>query len=173
MRKKNFRLPKGLSGSISKSENDHFGMSDEIFFFVEKKVDYSVFWGGIHWWLPWCCNHFNIMSGSQSKFEKSEFFIVFHGPYIFPNFCRTGKRSNFIWKIFQSSNCEKKWTFYQENRFQRPTLFFKFWKKSGFTLTLKETFLRRIISQRKIFFDHSNIFSKIFNLTKNCYNNHK
>ena len=41
--KKNFRFPKGVSGSVSKWENDHFGMSDEIFFFfVEKKVDHSV-----------------------------------------------------------------------------------------------------------------------------------
>ena len=50
--KKNFRFPKGVSGSVSKSENDHFGMSDEIFFFFEKKVDQSVFWGEIHWRLP-------------------------------------------------------------------------------------------------------------------------
>ena len=73
--KKNIRFPKGLSGSVSKSENDHFGMSN--FFFCGKKVDHSVFWGGIHWKLPWCCNNFNIISGSQSKFEKSAFFIVF------------------------------------------------------------------------------------------------
>ena len=36
--KKNFRFPKGVSGSVSKSENDHFGMWDRIFFFVEKKL---------------------------------------------------------------------------------------------------------------------------------------
>ena len=48
-KKKNFRFPKGVSGSVSKSENDHFGMSDGIFFFLEKKVDHTVFWGGIHW----------------------------------------------------------------------------------------------------------------------------
>ena len=46
-------------------------------FFLEKKVDYSVFWGEIHRRLPWSCNHFNIISVSQSKCEKSEFFIVF------------------------------------------------------------------------------------------------
>ena len=50
--KKNFRFPKGESGSVLKSENDHFGMSDGIFFFLEEKGDYSVFWGEIHCRLP-------------------------------------------------------------------------------------------------------------------------
>ena len=50
--KKIFRFPKGVSGSVSKLENDHFGMWDGIFFFLEKKVDYNVFWGEIHWRLP-------------------------------------------------------------------------------------------------------------------------
>ena len=51
--KKKFRFLKGVSGSFLKSENDHFGMSDGIFFFfLEKKVDHSVFWCGIHWRLP-------------------------------------------------------------------------------------------------------------------------
>ena len=51
--KKKFRFQKGVSGSVSKSENDNFGMSDGIFFFfVEKKVDYNVFWGEIYWRLP-------------------------------------------------------------------------------------------------------------------------
>ena len=75
--KKNFRFPKGVSGSVSKSENDHFGMSDGIFFFLEEKGDYRVFWGEIHCRLLWSCNHFDIISESQSKFEKSEFFSVF------------------------------------------------------------------------------------------------
>ena len=75
--KKNFRFPKGVSGSVLKSENDHLGMSDGIFFFQENKVDHRVFWGGIYWRLPLCCNHFNIISGSQSKVEKTEFSIVF------------------------------------------------------------------------------------------------
>ena len=44
LRKKNFRFPKGVSGSVSKLENDHFGMSDGIFFFVEKKL-FVVFFG--------------------------------------------------------------------------------------------------------------------------------
>ena len=48
-----------------------------IFFFVEKKVDHSVFWGGMHCRLPSCCNYFNIISGSQTKVEKTDFFIVF------------------------------------------------------------------------------------------------
>ena len=52
-------------------------MFDGIFVFLEKKVDYSVCWGEIHWRLPCSCNHFNIISVSQSKFEKSEFFYRF------------------------------------------------------------------------------------------------
>ena len=50
--KKKFRFPKGVSVSVLKSKNDHFGMSDGIFFFCGKKVDYSVFWGEIHRRLP-------------------------------------------------------------------------------------------------------------------------
>ena len=42
---KKFPFLKGVSGSVSKSENDHFGKSDGIFFFLEKKVVLSVFWG--------------------------------------------------------------------------------------------------------------------------------
>ena len=49
---KNFRFPKGVSGSVSKWENDHLGMSDEIFFFVDKKVDHSVFRDGIYRRFP-------------------------------------------------------------------------------------------------------------------------
>ena len=45
MRKKNFRFPKGVSGSVSKSENAHFGMSDGIFFFLWKKKLIVVFFG--------------------------------------------------------------------------------------------------------------------------------
>ena len=37
MRKKIFDSRKGVSGSVSKSENDHFGKSDGIFFLWEKK----------------------------------------------------------------------------------------------------------------------------------------
>ena len=43
--KKNFRFPKGVSGSVSKSENDHFGMSAGIFFFSWKKKLIVVFFG--------------------------------------------------------------------------------------------------------------------------------
>ena len=45
MRKKKFRFPKGVSGSVSKSENDRFVMSDG-FFFVQQKV-YHVFFFGV------------------------------------------------------------------------------------------------------------------------------
>ena len=48
-----------------------------FFFFLKKKVDYRVFRGEIYCRLPWCCNNFIIISGSQSKFEKSEFFNGF------------------------------------------------------------------------------------------------
>ena len=53
LRKKNFRFPKGASGSVLKSENDHFGMSDgNFFFFIENKADHRVFWGKIYRILP-------------------------------------------------------------------------------------------------------------------------
>ena len=45
LRKNNFRLPKGVSGSVLKSENDHFGMSDGIFFFLWKIKLIIVFFG--------------------------------------------------------------------------------------------------------------------------------
>ena len=44
MRKKNFRFPQGNSGAVSKSENDHFGMADGIFFLWKKKL-ILVFYG--------------------------------------------------------------------------------------------------------------------------------
>ena len=37
-KKKKFPFLKGVSCSFSKSENDYFRMSDEIFFFLEKKL---------------------------------------------------------------------------------------------------------------------------------------
>ena len=37
-KKINFRFPKGVSGSVVKSENDHFGVSDGFFFFLEKQL---------------------------------------------------------------------------------------------------------------------------------------
>ena len=37
LRKNKFRFPKGVSGSVSKLENDHFAMSDGIFFFFKLK----------------------------------------------------------------------------------------------------------------------------------------
>ena len=52
-----------------------------IFFFVEKKVDHSVSRGEIYRRLPECCNPFNMISGSQSKVEKTKFFIVFSTLY--------------------------------------------------------------------------------------------
>ena len=41
--KKNSRSPKGVAGLVSKSEDDQFGMSDGIFFFVEKKLIIVIF----------------------------------------------------------------------------------------------------------------------------------
>ena len=75
--KKKISIPERVLRFGLKSENDHFGMSDGISFFLEKKGDYSVFWAEIHWRLPYSCNHFNLISVSPSKFEKSEFFIDF------------------------------------------------------------------------------------------------
>ena len=45
LKKKKFRFRKGVSGSVSKSENDHFGMSDGIFFFFLEKKLFLVFFG--------------------------------------------------------------------------------------------------------------------------------
>ena len=50
--KKNLRFPKGVSGLVSKWENDYLAMSDEIFFFREKKVDHIVFRDVIHRRFP-------------------------------------------------------------------------------------------------------------------------
>ena len=76
--KKKFLIPKGVSGSVSKSEYDHFGMSDGIFFFLlKKKLIIVFFWGQVYRRLPQCCNYPNLMSGSQTKVEKTEIFIVF------------------------------------------------------------------------------------------------
>ena len=43
--KKKFRFPKGFSDAVSKSENEHLGMSDGIFFFFWKKKWIIVFFG--------------------------------------------------------------------------------------------------------------------------------
>ena len=44
---KNFRFPKGVSGSVSKWENDHLGMSDEIFFFFLWKLKLIIGFFGV------------------------------------------------------------------------------------------------------------------------------
>ena len=75
--KKKISIPESGLRFARKIENDHFGMSNGVFFFREKKVDQSVFWSGIHWRLRWFCNYSNIISGSQTKVEKTDFFIVF------------------------------------------------------------------------------------------------
>ena len=67
-------------GSQVRSQNRKttiLGCRTEVFFFVEKKINHSVFWGEIYWRVPWCCNNINIISASLSKVEKTEFFIVF------------------------------------------------------------------------------------------------
>ena len=66
----------GLRFDLKIAKTTILGVGRNLFF-VEKKVNYRVFWREIYWRLPWCCNHLLIMSVSQSKFEKSEFFIVF------------------------------------------------------------------------------------------------
>ena len=43
--KKKFRFPKGFSDAVSKSENDHLGMSDGIFIFIWNKKSIIVFFG--------------------------------------------------------------------------------------------------------------------------------
>ena len=51
-KKKFFDSRKGSQVRSQNRENDHFGMSDGIFFFVEKKDSHSIFWAEIHWTLP-------------------------------------------------------------------------------------------------------------------------
>ena len=48
----NFEKKKNFQVRSQNRENDHLGMSDSIFFLVEKKVDHSVFWGEIYRRLP-------------------------------------------------------------------------------------------------------------------------
>ena len=78
MRKKIFRFPKGVSGSVSKSENDHFGMSDGIFFFFGEKKSIIVVFG-----VKFTGDYRNVAiistlfrDHSQNP-KKNEFFIVF------------------------------------------------------------------------------------------------
>ena len=77
LKNKIFDSRKGVSGSVSKSENDHFGMSDGIFFFCGKKSWSQRFLGWNLLEITVMLQHFNIISGSQSKVEKTEFFSVF------------------------------------------------------------------------------------------------
>ena len=58
-------------------QNDHFGGVRRNFFFRGKKVDWSIFWAPIDRRLLCCSNYFIIISESQSKVEKTKFFILF------------------------------------------------------------------------------------------------
>ena len=78
MRKKNCRFPKGVSGSVSKSENDHFGMLGGILFFLWKKKLIIVFFG-----VKFNGDYDNVAIIStlfrdhSENSKKTEFFIVF------------------------------------------------------------------------------------------------
>ena len=78
MRKKNFRFPKGLSGSLSNLENDLFGMSDGIFFFFVEKKLIIVFFG-----VKFTGDYRNVaiiptlFRDHKQKSKKTDFFIVF------------------------------------------------------------------------------------------------
>ena len=52
-------------------------VSDRSIFFRENKADYSVFRGEIYRGLLCCYSHSIIILGSQSKVEKTKFFLVF------------------------------------------------------------------------------------------------
>ena len=73
-KKKKILFLKRVSGSVVTTI---LGCLTEFLFFSGKKGDHNVFWGGIHWRLPWCCNYANIVSGSQTKVEKTDFFFIF------------------------------------------------------------------------------------------------
>ena len=77
LKKKKFSIPERGRRFGLKIGKRPFWNVGRNFFFVEKKVDRSVFWGEIYWRLPLCFNHFINISVSQSKVEKTEFFIVF------------------------------------------------------------------------------------------------
>ena len=76
--KKKFLIPeRGLRFDLKIDKRPFWDVGRNFFFFVEKKVDHSVFWSEIYRRLPQCCNYSNIIPGSQTKVEKTEFFIVF------------------------------------------------------------------------------------------------
>ena len=76
--KKKLSIPEsGLRFGLKIAKTTILGCRTEFFFFVENKVGHCVFRGDIKRRLPEFCNHFNIISGSQAKVEKTNFFIVF------------------------------------------------------------------------------------------------
>ena len=51
--KKKLSIPeRGLRFGLKIAKTTILGCLTEFFFFLEKKVDHSVFWGEIHWRLP-------------------------------------------------------------------------------------------------------------------------
>ena len=79
MRNKLFRFPKGASVSVSKSENDHFGMTDGIFFFFLWKIKLIIVFVGakfIGYYRNVAIISTLFRDHSQNS-KKSEFLIVF------------------------------------------------------------------------------------------------
>ena len=115
MRKKIFDSRKGSQVRSQNRDNDHFGYRTEFFFFVEKKVDLCVFRGQIYRRLPEYCNHFNIISGSQSNSKKPNFLSLFD--------CSPWSRNNYVmipttWSFpvnFTPKNYTSKWNFEKKN----------------------------------------------------------
>ena len=65
--KKIFDPQKGSQVRSKNRKNDHFGgVGQTNFFFREKQVDRSIFWGEISRRLLCCWSHYIIISGSQS-----------------------------------------------------------------------------------------------------------
>ena len=77
MRKKKFRSPKGVSGSVSKSGNDRFGMSDGIFFFRGKKSSSNFFLRGNSPEITLMLQLFQHYFGITDKSRKNRIFHSF------------------------------------------------------------------------------------------------
>ena len=130
MRKRNCRFPKGVSGSVSKSENDHFGMSDGIFFLWKKKliiVFFAVKFTGDHHNVAIIPTLFRDHRQKSTKPNFSSFFDFWtwsrNNYVMIPTTCQFPV--NFTPKNCTSKlNCEKK-------KFSIPERGFRFGLKIG------------------------------------------
>ena len=96
LRKKNLRFLKGASGSVSKSENDHFGTSDGIFLLSWKKKLIIFFLG---WNFPEITVMLQSLQhyfGITVKIRKNR---IFHRFFNFRSWSRNNAFLHFLWWI--------------------------------------------------------------------------